>query len=642
MKPKSLKFKLTAIAILLVLAVGGIFLYQFKNQENRPPELSITSFEALMNSALPFHTFTAEDESSYQAPSTLGSSIKLTQGVHFYYPNADITIDSIIRNIKPIANNKVLIVYYKPEDQKFYVYPKGPFENTTVISDTANFKILKNHGFIIISKKETDIWGVEGEKTALSGTASSDYQFLNSLNGWVLIPSMTSISNYLNTTTEINSRIGNVYKQNGSNNFTEVTKVGSTYTITFSEGYYMMWLNLNPVSTGQSSGQSVIVQQGLTNQQNILNQQNIANQGYQTHNLETQAVQNSGSLGFNTATIAEDKPQPPRNCKGSRENNGNYKFQWDAPNTLANSKYQLIEYILTLNGNIANNQQQPSETTQSINATTINLHYYEIQKANIKAHFLNTQATGDARFVFSQDVACAVTQSQEAPQETMASAPSNIKVEYYINPDINDNEYFTIRWTPPVSVPDGLELKGYELKYSVKNAPTERSNSLNSETTSFTDSVSNYQYLTDLKLKAKYENSSGAISYSEEINKTMQPVEPLPPLENLKMTTVIESVNRDGDQKFVYKITWEKPADYNSVLLYNLKYSIDEGKNWSDKNGKYSNLYKAWTSYSIPYDEVFCGDYLFRLQAVYKRDNNKIEGEFSQISRKIDEYCIEQ
>lgn len=258
MKPKSLKFKLTAIAILLVLAVGGIFLYQNKNAENRPPLLSMdsSSFEGSMTNLKGFYEYTAEDVTDAKIAeftALSGASTALSKGIHFYYSTSEISIENVIKNIKPVLRNQILIVFYDTGVSKFKVYPQGPFSGMTAISNTAisATKIPKYHSFIIISKKQSEIKNIKSEKQAMTdNSASGDIYGFNSVTeGWVLVPAPSNINDYINTS-KTNARIEQIWVQNADNSFIQaLNKTPLTVVPITGSTYYTMWVKIVPATT---------------------------------------------------------------------------------------------------------------------------------------------------------------------------------------------------------------------------------------------------------------------------------------------------------------------------------------------------------------------------------------------------------
>jgi hypothetical protein len=190
-KSSILPVALISLAIIFVGIIGGAYYYlgQPDFVSDVPPTLDRVGSKFKGQSIgenLGTLVFDQTDVDSYEVPenAVFDSS---DEGIEYYYSEQDLTIDEIIQNIKPEQGLQILIAYYVPQDDCYYICPKGPYPATCEIRNTKDFKIPAGRGYSIISSKEFE-YNSNIIKNAKSEPESEYLNEYKSVEGWILLP----------------------------------------------------------------------------------------------------------------------------------------------------------------------------------------------------------------------------------------------------------------------------------------------------------------------------------------------------------------------------------------------------------------------------------------------------------------------
>jgi hypothetical protein len=193
-KIKTNKYKFALIAM-VALAIPLIVFSNGKDEslEGQPPEFVISggSYQGLLKNSSGLLKFTKDDEKDECANPT-----KIEAGLHLYYSVTDSTLDKWIDTIDAPEGNKMLFVFYKPEDKLFHVYPDGQAAKSDSIYDITedkleDFEIPAYRALIAYSKKDANFCDskkiIKTETDYIKeGTEIPSLEDIES--GWVLIP----------------------------------------------------------------------------------------------------------------------------------------------------------------------------------------------------------------------------------------------------------------------------------------------------------------------------------------------------------------------------------------------------------------------------------------------------------------------
>ncbi len=272
---------ITSIVIISVLIVSFI-VYSIKTDDvdsDTPPTLSLegTTYKGIMTDLGGYLQYEAGDTCEHDV--SLSHILKGESKTALYYATEDLSIQDIVDRINCVPYNKILIAYWDPAEKIMYTYPEGPYLDTVLITDL-NFTIPALHSFIIISKEETLIEGINNENEPVeheiqqSGDNIFDvgslYGFVNDItSGWVLIPGISNggyLIEYLNES-DLVDRVEKIYAQTGEYDFAPVTKDNGDFdNISFNNGYYMIWMKIAeaPMIIGPIIVEPIIVEQIAT------------------------------------------------------------------------------------------------------------------------------------------------------------------------------------------------------------------------------------------------------------------------------------------------------------------------------------------------------------------------------------------
>lgn len=279
----NLKIKIIVSFLVIVLLSGAYYFLLLKNKETNedsPPGLELGSggFQGSIEDGKGFLQYTSQDVTAYQVPDYPPNELK--KGLHVYYSTTNISVSELIKRIKAVEHNKILILFFSPEEKDglskgMYAYPKGPYTNTKLITAPDSFIIPAYRGFLMISTKDTNIYGIENEKKPMGDDAASSiaiYSILNGINsGWILIPSMSDMvvfNDIFNANEAIKLRIDKMFiQEEGSYEFAKIepSPNGKFEKVNFDDGYYMIWIKLKLPVTVQNEGDTKTVLSGGDN-----------------------------------------------------------------------------------------------------------------------------------------------------------------------------------------------------------------------------------------------------------------------------------------------------------------------------------------------------------------------------------------
>ncbi len=249
-KSKVLPVALISLAILFVGGITGAYFYlgQPDFVSDVPPTLDLigSKFQGQsIGDQLGSLVFDQTDVDTFSAPANANFKTA-TKGVQYYYSEQEITVDELIKNIKPEAGLQILIAFYSPGETElgtnkcYYIYPTGPYSETCEIQNLMNFKIPKGRGYAVIGSKDFEYNSnlIKNAKT----TPSVDYlENFKSNEGWVLLP--VKDQNTLKT-----SLSNNVWVLSADNQF---VKADAT-NLTLKNNYTMAWFKIAPKDVYQT------------------------------------------------------------------------------------------------------------------------------------------------------------------------------------------------------------------------------------------------------------------------------------------------------------------------------------------------------------------------------------------------------
>jgi len=184
-KKKVLAIVVSFVLLLSVVFAGVSYFNGDGDSENlmadsKPPTFDI-SFENsdLLGSiqgacTLPGYLFTDGMRSRF---SLSGDSVDLKSGIFMYHAAEDMSLESIIDSIEPVAGNKVMFLAYNPlangsnaDDNLFSIYPAiGASDQVIDIESPSEYIVPANQGFALISCMNSKIFGVKNELHAGAG-----------------------------------------------------------------------------------------------------------------------------------------------------------------------------------------------------------------------------------------------------------------------------------------------------------------------------------------------------------------------------------------------------------------------------------------------------------------------------------------
>lgn len=255
---KSKSKRWVGLSLVALVAIGGVVYYTWPREvagEDTPPvlEMSTSALQgAFVDDKIAFYTFEEKDlwseSKAIELSDAFGAPTTIKPNIHFYWLKSQRTFKDIRDFIKPKVGNQIFIAFYSPgevgfDKKGFYVYPKGPFGGTIEIKDAelANKEIPAYRPFIIISKEETSVWGVEPE---IEVAVQFPSPLKNSEKGWTLVVATddpkTALASYKDRIDLNSDGKTQIWVQDAENSFKRVDL--ETLAV---DDYKTIWLKLN-------------------------------------------------------------------------------------------------------------------------------------------------------------------------------------------------------------------------------------------------------------------------------------------------------------------------------------------------------------------------------------------------------------
>lgn len=269
---KKTSFLAFAIIALLVVGTLGYYLWlQAGTSKGTPPLLNVPK-QTLKGQLISgdiickipgLYSFSDAEVSNYTKPAgtTDADAKTLSDGIHVYHANQDMTVTAILKSIKPTAGNKVMIAYYPSNGNSstnFAVYPTD-LQGEKKILTPDNYKIPANEGFVIFSCQNTTIYKVLDERTDGTGFPTN-FNKADSGTHWILFSGWKDGSNATtikNAIAPYNLKSAWVQTNDGFS-FKEV----NVSNLETNGNYRMIWAEIyaNPIKT-QTDPQKTICEQ---------------------------------------------------------------------------------------------------------------------------------------------------------------------------------------------------------------------------------------------------------------------------------------------------------------------------------------------------------------------------------------------
>jgi hypothetical protein len=158
-------------------------------------------------------------------------------GVNYMYTESNLTVQAVINSIKPDPDNSFIIATYNRPEDRFYTYPKGPFEGTYKLGQHSY--IDRYSGIIVIAEKD-----FETTKDLRDPKYDINYDIYSSSpwmfgNGWNLlyIKNDASLANILGLYAD---SIKSFYVQSQQSSFEE----GDFGNPKLKNDYHFVWFKL--------------------------------------------------------------------------------------------------------------------------------------------------------------------------------------------------------------------------------------------------------------------------------------------------------------------------------------------------------------------------------------------------------------
>lgn len=229
--------KLLAVLSFLALIALGVFVYIFFNKQERPPELpsDMSFFQGYIG--IENDRFFEFEESDLVANSEFLSALKvdghMIQGFH---TDRRVSFAEIIDSIKPMLDNKFVLAVYRPSENKFYTYPRGPYNSTVTVKDSEldSFMVPAGGGFFIAANN--DFW----TKNIKHGSQSPNYVHYSIADlekGWNLL-SVSDSAEFKNMINRCQNRVKSVWVQKSD---TEFVRTENLYFPELKPGFHLVW-----------------------------------------------------------------------------------------------------------------------------------------------------------------------------------------------------------------------------------------------------------------------------------------------------------------------------------------------------------------------------------------------------------------
>lgn len=260
-------FKKVILALVSLLVVGGVGATVYLNMgtpaqgdpNEPPPSLSVGgggikgSFTG--ESTQGFLQYEAKDITDFDSTKAALVAKFGTPGVvkgnaltNYMSVNADgMTMADVVNNYNPKAvGNRALFIMYSAGQgglsKGFHTYPAGPFGTATTEikkDDLSKVPLARNSGVVILSRSDTEIYGVLDPATAPSGSYTGPF-LPDDKGGWVLVSGNGKLSDLIGASKD---RIISAWTLKDATTFEKV----DMNTFSFST-YHMAWLNLSPTA----------------------------------------------------------------------------------------------------------------------------------------------------------------------------------------------------------------------------------------------------------------------------------------------------------------------------------------------------------------------------------------------------------
>lgn len=269
---KKTSFLAFAIIALLVVGTLGYYLWlQAGTSKGTPPLLNVPK-QTLKGQLISgdiickipgLYSFSDAEVSNYTKPAgtTDADAKTLSDGIHVYHANQDMTVTAILKSIKPTAGNKVMIAYYPSNGNSstnFAVYPTD-LQGEKKILSPENYKIPANEGFVIFSCQNTTIYKVLDERTDGTGFPTN-FNKADSGTHWILFSGWKDGSNASTIKNAIAPyNLKSVWVQTDEGFKFEEVNISNLAT---NGNYRMIWAEIyaNPIKT-QTDPQKTICEQ---------------------------------------------------------------------------------------------------------------------------------------------------------------------------------------------------------------------------------------------------------------------------------------------------------------------------------------------------------------------------------------------
>lgn len=269
---KKTSFLAFAIIALLVVGTLGYYLWiQAGSSASNPPFLHVPK-QTLKGQLISgdvickipgLYSFSDSEVSNYTKPAgtTDADAKTLSEGIHIYHANQEMTVSEILKSIKPTSGNKVMIAYYPSNgnsNTNFAVYPTD-LQGEKKILSPENYKIPANEGFVIFSCQNTTIYKVLDERTDGTGFPTN-FSKADSGTHWILFSGWKDGSNASTIKSAIAPyNLKSVWVQTDEGFKFEEVSISNLAT---NGNYRMVWAEIyaNPIKT-QTDPQKTICEQ---------------------------------------------------------------------------------------------------------------------------------------------------------------------------------------------------------------------------------------------------------------------------------------------------------------------------------------------------------------------------------------------
>lgn len=237
------KWQLATIVLIIILFV--VFFVPIFPPNNQPPSLDLGT-QGLKGYIGGNNYFFQFEQSDLERLGAFQKATARNSNIQYYYSQSDLSFKEIIASIKPDLDNQCIVITYRPQDQQFYTYPKGPFQGTKQVQETelASFIVPAADPIIIACAQATATINI-------SHSSEQPPSFHNDLSqrpqGWQLTV-FHSTEELKNSLDNCRNRLQSTWVQTGENQFEKSS--------TLTPGYYFAWLKLSPGTCNATTSDS--------------------------------------------------------------------------------------------------------------------------------------------------------------------------------------------------------------------------------------------------------------------------------------------------------------------------------------------------------------------------------------------------